>query len=170
MFASQILRIIAQDHHMSSIFKGVYSKDKLPPLSNTTSDCAYILNSAISTSLGEHWLLAMVNNRKHIAIWVDPYGFSPLYYGKEFSEWLLPMKVRSSDLMIQSPTSHYCGLFVLYFYYYLSRGVDLTLIQASFSVKNLPFNDSVVAEFFWKHFKFDVRKEIVGWGEARKLI
>ena len=165
MYASQIVNIIKQDQSMKHVFAGIYARDKLPHLKQLNEDQAYILNSETTKTGGEHWLLAYFIGKTKEVIWVDPYGNPPVFYGHQFNNWLSKFSVNVSKAMIQGPHSYYCGLFVLYFLYYLSRGVQLKTIQTSFSHKNFVHNDNVVADFFWDHFKFNAKSDLMGKGK-----
>ncbi len=101
---------------------------------------------------------------KKIDLWIDSYGHPPLYCGSKISEWISGakgFKLEYNKAPVQSDTSHYCGLFVLFFMYFLARGAGLKLLLRFFSKTNLNLNDIVVSRFAMKKFKFNAKLSIL---------
>lgn len=161
MFASQLRRLIESDNHMKKQFVGIYSKDKLPLKTDVHKKTAYIINTAVSKSKGEHWILVFVHPEKRKVIWFDSFAEKPEYYGKQFLKWLLSfnLKIEVNQKLVQPVHSQYCGLYVLYVFFYLSRNLNFNTIIKRFS-SNLIMNDYMVSNFAWKHFHFNARKDI----------
>jgi hypothetical protein len=155
-------------------FCGIYAKNKLPKIKKIcgAGNCAFIINSAPSYAIGEHWLLVYCKGKAKTIIWFDPLGRNPTYYGKVFQLWLerTGYKIKEYNSPVQSTQSYYCGLFVLYALYYLSRGVPLETVLKTFSRKNLKENDKIVAAFAWDKFRFDAKKQlVVGFGSKKSI-
>ncbi|MEL7520383.1 MAG: hypothetical protein AAGJ80_01975 [Cyanobacteria bacterium J06553_1] len=95
---------------------GVYAADKLPPISSD-SYCCYIVNSAPSSSKGEHWLA--IRLRPDAVEFFDSYGQAPWHYPLIYA-WLKDaMKKRRQRLLyyrqrIQGPNA-FCGAYCFYF-------------------------------------------------------
>lgn len=162
MFASQMEKIILKDPAMRAKYKGIYAKDTLPMLRHHGG---YIANTDESTDIGEHWVLVYLTQQS--LFFIDSFAEEPRYYGKEFEEWIESsselVKIRRLTQPLQHPHSHFCGLYVLYFFYYLSRHYPLDGILKSFSNNSLN-NDRKVLSFAKK--KFDNFKIIPLWGSG----
>lgn len=161
MYTSQIMKIIDNDKIMKKTFFGIFARDTLKPL-NKNIESAYIANTDKSNSPGEHWILTYVIPDKNEIIFFDSLAFKPSYYGKEFEDWInLPeFKVVKISRAVQSKESTYCGLFVIYYFYYLCRGWSVDDITNTFS-SDLGKNDEIVSQFAQKKFKFNARREII---------
>lgn len=168
MYANQLLDLVEKDPPIKRVFGGIYAYDQLPNIKKTKSDTAIIINSSPSTSPGTHWLLAYIKPKLKTIIWFDSFGHKPEYYGRRLAKWTEGYKLYSSRKVIQAENSHYCGLFVLYFLYYLSRGVKIEKILQKFS-RHLHSNDCIVSRFAWNKFRFNARKEIVSDNYIRKM-
>ncbi len=166
MYAGQLDDIIQCQPILKKVYMGAYAKDKLPNLKNVniTTQRAYIINSAASEIAVGHWLLAYFFPKTKTVLWIDPYGHPPSFYGTKISKWLSQakdFKLAYNNIPIQSPSSHYCGLFALFFMYFLSKGVGLKTILHFFSKTNLNQNDIVVSRFAMKRFKFNAKLSIL---------
>ncbi len=161
MYASQLEELINKDTQMRRIFGGIYSRDNVPLLSKISHDMAFIVNASDSGSAGTHWLLGYIKPSSKHFIWFDSFGKKPSFYGKKFASWLKPLKGYKIEInvkVVQASNSHYCGLFVLYVMYFLSRGVGMYRIMQKFS-KHLLGNDRIVSRFAWNKFRFNAKKE-----------
>jgi len=147
MYGSQIKRIIDSDIHMKNAFGGIYPRDKIP--SQLIPNKAYVINSDPAASLGQHWLLAYVNRDGRGITWFDSFGESPSHY--QINN--LPPVIEMNTKSLQGPLSKYCGLFVIYVYYYLTRGIALGKIIRTFFKDSL-LNDRLVVNFVKQKFKF----------------
>lgn len=152
MYASELVDIIESNTCLKKVFGGIFPKDKLPNLTTCelNTDQAIIINSAPSSSIGEHWLLAYYRKNPKNAVWFDTFGNKPSYYGKEVADWFSKQTEYEevfNSFVIQSAVSPYCGLFVLFFMYYLARGFQLKKIVKKFSILNLTVNDTIVKNF-----------------------
>ena len=169
MYASQIVKIVNEDKPMKDVFEGVYACDNLPQNVDKTRESAYVINSSPSNSIGEHWLLAYVNPCSRKTIWFDSYAKPLDFYNRKISQWVkaIGYPIESSVKRIQADLSIYCGLYVLYVYYFLVRHVKLKNIVQKFS-KRLLFNDKIVSGFMLKHFSFNAQKRLMHGGKLYK--
>ena len=84
---------------------------------------AYIVNTDLSTDLGEHWVA--IYFRRDQAIYFNSYGRQPEEYN------VLPFLERNSTRWIhnaeciQSPWSKVCGMWCIYIIHQLNKGLDL---------------------------------------------
>jgi len=164
MYASQLLRLCESDRFIKKTLVGVFANDTLPKVRKKLlyyTPRAYIVNSASSASLGEHWLLIYVKPYEKRVIFFDSFGKTPVYYSKRLAKWVKSWgyTVSLNPNVFQASRSHYCGLFVLFLLYFLSRHVPFNVIMKKFS-SNPTRNDALVSRFAWQRFKFNTRKEI----------
>ena len=166
MYSSQLYNLISHDKLMKERFMGIYAKDELMPIALLNNkDCAYIANTDNAKEIGEHWVLAYGKQKK--VLFIDPLANPPQFYGSEFSQWLKNFHVIQLQYPVQGDNSVLCGLFVLYFFYHLSRGCRLASIVKTFSRFKPHLNDKIVLNFAWKKFHFNGRKQI-GFGKVYK--
>ena len=147
---------------------GVFPVDKLP--SRPASHVCYIVNSAPSTSTGEHWMAVRI--RPESVEFFDAYGHPPWTYPQLYT-WLQSLnKKRILHLRqrIQGPKA-FCGA---YCYYFLSeRPFHASLYDTLFANPRFTFNaldppitdddalierylspnDSMVFDYLYRHVK-----------------
>ena len=159
MFASQLTSAINHDRHMSTVYRGSFARDELPK-PDLSKNSAYIVNSSKSTEKGSHWFLICLYPRAKRAVFFDSLAEPPSKYGPEITKWLKStgLSIECNTKRIQGFGSVYCGLFVLFALYYLSRGYALKRMIKTFSGKNYSANDQKVALFVWVKFKFNARQ------------
>lgn len=152
MYASQIRKIIMRDRVMYRKFFGIYARDTLPTI-NPLTEGGYILNTDLSTNIGEHWVLAYCVPSTKNMLYIDPLGQQP---PQTFKQWLKSTKYTIIQLKkpIQPLHSHLCGLYVLFYLYHLARKTPLRKITAQFS------NDKVVVQFACKRFGFNACQKL----------
>lgn len=147
MYDSEIYKLILMQPHMRKLFKGFYARDNLPHLtpSDLKQDFSIILNTDKFEDSGQHWILFHWDSSKNTAFFIDPLA-NPLH--REFQELL---KCCHTIVVLRNPVQHHlsvlCGLFVLYFMYYLCSGQSIVDIINSFSQNNLHVNDDLVVKF-----------------------
>ena len=151
---------------MLTIFGGILAKDKLPNNKPPASLTAYIVNTDESGGEGKHWLLLYCVESSSAAgkgggggissllYFVDPLGKQPYQYNSKFSKFCSKFgKVVTLKHPIQDSSSQLCGLYVIYFMYYLARGYDLNSIEKRFYKINLMKNDRIVFRSCWSMFR-----------------
>ena len=171
MYSSQLHTLINRDPLMRKKFMGFCAKDELKPIvlnSSNRNDCAYIANTDNAKEIGEHWVLAYRRWQGNQVLFIDPLANPPDFYGPEFSWWLRNFHVVQLPTPVQGDNSVLCGLFVLYFFYYLSRGCRLASILRTLSKSHPHLNDRLVLDFAWKKFHFNGRK-LTGSGGGNVL-
>ncbi len=119
---------------MKSMVWGVFARNELPiPL----FPGGYIINSEDRGSPGEHWLAVYVTEDGQVEF-VDSLGRKPTDY-----ELNLNCTYYSSPVQLDS--SRNCGLYVLYYLFWRTRGVPMHVIMATLNKKN---NDTTVESHF----------------------
>lgn len=149
---------------MKEKFVGIFASDELPHIIKRKKDSAYIANTDKSNEIGKHWVLAY--RKENEVLFIDPLGESPRFYGVAFEKWLKHFPVKHLTEPVQGEDSNLCGLFVLYFFYFLSRGHSLKGILKMFSNK-LHLNDITVLKFAWNNLRFNARRQL---GLGRKIL
>jgi len=162
MFGSQILQLAKEDRILKKVFAGIFPRDKLPVIKEKgCGDQAFVVNTATSDTLGEHWVGVYVQQKRRRVIWFDPFGFSPSYYGSDLNSWIKRWNYPLIEIkrQVQSYHSHYCGLFVLFVHYFLGRGLNLHQILKRFSSNHVK-NDVIVCYFARTRLKFHPKTQI----------
>jgi hypothetical protein len=125
----------------------VLAADELDIVNFTLFPIAIIINSSPrSVTTTGHWLSFYVTrtNGKIHATFFDSY-MKPLEY---YSNIVFPFPVVCGDSHpLQSESSIVCGLFAIYFHYFISRGMTLQRILSHF-VNDARANDKKVVRFY----------------------
>ena len=107
----QLEQIIAKDPYMSRVTWGVFGRKDLP--NGKLLPGAYVVNS--QNAPGAHWFLLYVGDRVEL---LDSLGKHPSQYG--LNTPCVYFKHR-----LQKVNTNTCGLYVLYFLYWRSRGISM---------------------------------------------
>lgn len=157
MFASELKEFIDQDKKMSKAFQGFRGFNDYP--SNIFKQDGKLKAVILNPKFDEkdqvgHWVLLCVDPQRKCVTYFDPLGESPTNYtdGEEArAEWLEAISAPSFRSNIgfqyQSDKSSSCGLFVLYTFYFLSRGYKFQQILSHFSVYHRNRNEKIVQRF-----------------------
>ena len=162
MYESEIKSIVASDKSMGKRFCGVYGNDNLPStLDKLHLNCGFIINEQSVLKSGSHWCLAYFNASGKEVLWFDPFAKSAKYYSNKIQKWLEKSgaKIVTNDKKIQCNESVFCGLFCLYYLYWLSRGYSARQINKHFSRYDCSKNDKIVSYFFKKKFNFSITRK-----------
>ena len=142
---------------------GVYSKDKLP---HSVQQGCYFINLSderdVSGSIngGTHWCAIHVENDQ--SCWFDPFGLPPVSNVQLFLYDYQP--ILYSEKQIQSPKSGWCGLYCLFFLWYMDRYQELSLEDRIFRFDRLwsdsPEKNLDKLKHYLKHFfHYKIRKQ-----------
>ena len=116
MEAAEMERVIRRDPIMHDATWGVFARSELP--SGPLLPGAYVLNT--TDAPGEHWILIYVGDDGHVELF-DSLGRTENDYGLQFNSTTLPKR-------LQSFNSKNCGLYVVYFLFWRSRGIDVNTL------------------------------------------
>ncbi len=114
---------------MRVVTRGVFARNELP--TGRLRPGAYVLNT--HNAPGQHWILLYVDDGA-VELY-DSLARSPARYGLHEIDRSLPKR-------LQAEHSNTCGLYVLYFLYWRSRGITMDMLfhslqkNAERSVKN----------------------------------
>lgn len=117
MNRQELERLIAKDPYMSRVTWGVFERSDLPD--GKLLPGAYVVNS--QNAPGEHWFLLYVGDRVEL---LDSLGKHPSEYGLKPPIVFFKHRLQKDDTVT-------CGLYVLYFLYWRSRGIDMNDIWKS---------------------------------------
>ena len=178
MYGYQLFNCIQSDVIMRQHFKTITNPTKVTQnLENThqkANKSFYILNPSLdrtkqpAENLPEHWMLLKISKKG--IIYFDPLGASPIQYLpkkniKASQIWKRFIRRSSFSSNIGHPVqSHYsvkCGFYVLYVFYFLSRGHSLSDILKAFSYHNLKKNENIVNQFVKQTFSIPLAYKYV---------
>ena len=146
MDALDLKLICSTDNKLADQFQGVYAYDNLPSkISGFPS--AYICNTDSKAGPGIHWVAIHFDSDRKCS-YFDSYGMKPAGRFKTFTLNNSNGPVVFNTKWLQSPASHNCGLYVLYFLYHAARGVKPEVISGwPFESFAWGCNDSVITEW-----------------------
>lgn len=149
MNGSEIHGIISSNPCIRPHFRGVFSKNTLPT-DIRRFPSVYVVNTDASDRPGEHWVAIVLMN-PHYGIFFDSFGRRP---EKEFRDFMDTNVERYDyfDVQIQSPSSIFCGLFVLAFLVsYFCMLMSLNDFKTLFDKKKLSVNDCIVFDYVTRY-------------------
>lgn len=155
MFASQIHCILTKDPETRKIFKGVVPSDKVPYFKKLENYCI-VTNTASSETEGEHWTLYIKTDHCNIS-YIDSLAKDPKYYGicykKMYEKLSKNLKVHKLKNPLQADSSSLCGMYCIFFAYYICRGTSINTIISTFFTRNRLQNDKKLCCWFKKFIK-----------------
>lgn len=167
MNGNQLKTIALQDPYIRRTFKGIYARNKFLQLKVPNTTSSIIVNTQNSDGPGEHWIAIFIDQKRKRIIWFDSYNKLPSYYGMQ--SWFRGKTIENKGREIQNIRSYFCGLYVLFFLYFINRGFTLRQILQKFS-SNTYRNDRIVASFFEKNFNFNPYDRIKRKKSGRAVI
>ena len=149
----ELYRIIKKDPFMSRLLRGILYANEVIKINSRQwfGKRAFIINAS------EHWLLLVLYG--DYILYIDPLGKPPSAYSSTLAVWLKNQKcpIKSKLIRIQPNNSELCGLYILYFLYFLSRGFKYENILQKFNRSNLCLNDMLVSKFALTKFNFKIK-------------
>lgn len=152
MNGNRIHHILTLDPYTSSMFAGFGSPDHLSMSRKKKRPAIVILNTAPSTSPGEHWCVAVFEN-VNVCFFFDSYGCSPAIYN------LLPVlrsvhggRIIYNKWEIQGDLAKTCGHHCLFFALNYARGMKPNDIMRKYKRRNKRYNDSMVYGFLKREY------------------
>jgi len=139
-----------RDSSCSSVFLGVFSRDRLPT-KLPFLPCAFIINTDRISEPGEHWLAFYIDSGKK-AEFFDPCGQHPRVYDLENYLDKISSKWTFNDRRIQSFFSDVCGQICLFYLYFRCRNFSLDLIKGFFT-NNYDSNETIILTFLKNLFQ-----------------
>ena len=110
MFSKQISTALERHRETSSIFGGVFARDKLPRIPRQKT-IAYVVNTDPAHRPGQHWVAFYLN--KDTVYFFDPYGLKPVGFRHIMSTRKNKVYF-NKRLQGQGQTcGHYCLYFIL---------------------------------------------------------
>ena len=139
MDESQLNAMIRKDPVMNRVTWGVFARNELPTIT-TLLPGAYVVNSRTRRTGGQHWFLIYVEEEE---------GRPVEFYdslGKDPKDYDLNIECIYNERRVQAENTETCGLYVLYFLYWRSRGVNMHDILLTLNQKNNTVNERIVLE------------------------
>lgn len=151
MNSVEIARVLSKDVHAKRVFRGVFSRDKLPRHVNTRRSSAYIVNTDSSDGAGKHWVAVWLDGRGK-GEYFDSFGLPPQH--REIERFILRHShtCRYNQRLLQDITSSACGLYVLYYVIMKSRGASLMRVLSVFDPHRPQTNDRRVLRMIRPYF------------------
>ena len=118
-------------------FIGAYALDKIPII--RTYPSSIIVNTQKHTEPGEHWV-AIYYVSPQLCYYFDSFGFGPL---QSEIQKRLSSKCYYNTRQIQPFSSYTCGLYCIYFLYYI-RVFSFDSFVSLFYPNNYLFNDKLL--------------------------
>ncbi|GFT70806.1 uncharacterized protein TNCV_4163001 [Trichonephila clavipes] len=138
-------RLSLSDSRLRYGFSGVYSSDKLPKQRKRYR--SFIVNTDPAHFKGRHWQAIYFRQDNHCVFFCS-YGTRPQYDIEQFIienstsfEW--------NENILQHPNTMTCGLFCLYFWGHISRGLPINRLRNG----NHCANERLVQNFVQRYFK-----------------
>ena len=130
----------------------VISSDRLPSLRMSTYPKGFIVNNQSSYQKGQHWVAIWLENPSQ-GEFFDSFGETPLYYGKQFQNFMKCHVTRyiHNTVQLQNKDSSTCGLYVLFYLVLKTYGYSLKRIQRCFT-NDTKLNDDVLYQFADQYF------------------
>lgn len=133
MNGEQLKRIILRDDVMKKCVWGVFARDELP---SVLFPGGYVVNSGVRNSTGQHWLGLFITEHE-TAEFMDSLGKKPTDYNFTLDN------VYYYSVAVQPSDSILCGLYVLYYMYWRTRGISQHDIMSTFTGTD---NDAIVLQ------------------------
>lgn len=141
MFAHQIDTILTLDAATKTLYRGVYSMDKLPHRASG----AYVINTDDSDEDGSHWIAVFVKN--NTVEYMDSYGLPPL---DSRCELFLGKDYYFNTCALQQLYSNACGFYCIYFLLQRARGYSADMIMNMLRQTDSGF---VVKRYIYSRYK-----------------
>lgn len=150
MYGSVLEHVLSTNPHVQNFFHGFGNPDILQKKIRAAPSL-YILNTAPSSSPGEHWCVVCFF-RGRIAYFFDSYGKPPGHY--DLTEILAPYAdhVYHNSKCVQGETAKTCGHHCIYFSVLLSYGNTPDEIMATYDNSSMRKNDNMVYKFVADRF------------------
>lgn len=150
----QLEAVMIEDRFSRHKFIGVFPVDLLPKdkIEHSARPFCLIVNSAPSSSVGEHWLAVFVDKDGDGELF-DSYGHRADFYDERLETFLKKNCIHHSfnTKELQTLWSDVCGQYCLYFLLHRCRNIPANSIIQLFT-KNKLLNDNMVESFLYKHF------------------
>ena len=146
----RIDEMLKSDPFSATIWRGFLAPDVIlsgkpsPPFPQL-----YIVNTAPTTSGGEHWCVLLVHEK--YCEFFDSFGRSPIENNVFFSILRHCSRIKFNNEQYQSILARTCGHHCIFFSILRARGFSSKKIKSMYS-KNLKQNDDMVFSFVWKMF------------------
>ena len=135
---------IRGDPILKNTYKGCFCRDEIPNIANNS---VYLINTALSSSVGEHWVAIDTCHEGKI-FWLCSYHTNP----RQFKLiWIRICATKRAlytfPRRLQAPVLTNCGPFILFFLYMTSRGLTPEdMMKQYFENRDIYKNSVLVTE------------------------
>ena len=150
----QIEHLLNNHPETRTTFKGVYSRDTLPPKHEIIEDEFYIINYDNEGEPGSHWVSVHLSPNANNE-YFDSYGWIPLF--DSFTNFMHNCYEHNKQ-QLQHPLSAVCGQYCIFYIWQRNRGLTLNEIVKLFKEGKYLINDITVNSAIQNEFK--TRKKI----------
>ena len=142
MNTSQLVRIFTK---IGGDFQGVFTNDNF----RIVNRGYYIVNTVSDPSIMGHWVLFHIDERNNVNF-IDSFAKNPRIYGGNISKICNELNAKNVvNIQLQSDDSLLCGLYCVYFVFYLTKEYSFKRILSHFSY-NYRMNDRIVERILSK--------------------
>lgn len=158
MDSLHITSCLKRNKYTQKIFRGVFPIDYLP-LKDIKRPGLIIVNTAISTHPGKHWVAIYLPKSNRPIEFFDSYGrlLQNRYFDRFFTKFVRNNKILFNNRILQSSWTAVCGYYCCVYAVFRGRGISMNKFISIFS-EETPENDRKIVELFHKHFKYPRRK------------
>jgi hypothetical protein len=122
MNSIQINKILKKDSYSKTQFLGTFAFNQLPIINKYPS--CLVFNNQSSDEPGEHWL-AIYFNKNKTSEFFDSFGHPPEFYGIKKYLKINSKRINYNKKIFQGFDSYYCGLYVIFYILFKTRGRSL---------------------------------------------
>ena len=146
--------ILRADDYAAPLFRGVMALDEFQK--RYGDDGYYVVNTAVSSSSGEHWL--MVRKRGARVDFFDSYGNHPSMFGGVYATIRGDeTRLVYNDRALQGPTTTVCGDYCTLLCLTMSRGWSMERFARTLgSVSDSERRDHAVRRFMLRNYDVDL--------------
>ena len=155
-----INKILKTDPISNFYYKGCFAKDDLPKTRlNTKFPSAYVINTGLSTTMGEHWVAVFCIDRK--VFYFDSLGRTPFSdpYISRFIQAFHPKNVIYNKCRIQGANTTVCGHYCVYFILHMCKNQNFKKFVIKFKCKNYSQNDAMVCSIITRRYSKKIGQE-----------
>lgn len=158
MNSIQISSCLRKNKYTRKIFRGVFPVDQLH-LRSIKKPALLVVNTAVSTHPGKHWVAIYLPKDKGFVEFFDSYGrfLHNKYFEEFFKRFSNLNKILFNARILQSAFSSVCGYYCCVYAVYRAKGKSMNDFIKNFS-NRLHENDRKISEMYYGYFKNPVRR------------
>lgn len=147
MDSNQLTQILQMIPETNGLFKGCFYNRNIPFQLMHEKECFFIVNTIVDVRKMGHWILFYIRN--HHLYFFDSFAFSPNDYEWDIADFFNTYPTNKTIVFsnqIQNELSYVCGVYTIFFGYFMSKKYSINRIKSIFT-RNTRRNDSYVVSF-----------------------